>query len=87
MARTHRVAIDAACANLQAPAPFNGVIDTNDERAPCGKRGDQQPQQDLSERKTRPDRTTEHTMIFQKTCFAVQTNNAQTGGDGASVGG
>ncbi len=42
MTGTHRVAINAARSDFQAPAPLDGVIETKDERAGGGERADQQ---------------------------------------------
>jgi len=87
VAGAHRIAIDAfrfdtctgrKCRCLGAPASLNRVVQTADDRPRRHKRLDQQPQQRVAQRPTRPGRAVEHAMIGLKLAFVTQAHDTCT---------
>jgi hypothetical protein len=77
MGRSHRVAVDAFGFDLGAAPPLDRVIDPEDEFAMRRECGDQQLQQDLVRRQSRPSRPIQDSMIVLKMDLLALAHNAQ----------
>lgn len=79
----YRVAVDAFGGDLHAFAAFDGVVQTEYERAGWDERGDQEPQEGSAGCEVRPGRAVEHAVVVLEMHLEAQAHDAQGAGDGA----
>jgi hypothetical protein len=83
----HRIAVDAARRDLLAPAPFDGVVDADDDRPSWQQPFEDQGQQLAGDDPAVPVRLAEHMVIEREISGFGQPHDAQHGAHGALAGG
>src|SRR5215475_5557391 len=87
MGRSHRVTVDAFGFDFGAAPPLNRVVNSKDEFPFRRERGDQQSQQDLTSRQSRPSRSVQDSMIVLKMDLLALAHYAQASCDRAFASG
>ena len=77
---TRLVAVDRSRLDLEAAPPFNGLVQSEDQRASGHEGSDQQPQQNIGNLSRRPACPAQRTMLVLKTMVRRRFHSTQSGG-------
>ncbi|HEY8746210.1 MAG TPA: hypothetical protein VIU62_24225 [Chloroflexota bacterium] len=82
-AGAHGLAVDALGRNAPPASPLDRLVHADDERAIRHEGGDQQTQQDATDRQAGPARPVEHPMVALEARSVGQSHHPQRGSNGA----